>query len=126
MKPAIIFGLLLAFCFAGCTSYEVHAARRSEELRRIYPIGITRSDVQNKWGASRPDFTALRPAGGWESEPDRFISKQLLLVESRTKKDVIRVDRYWGADGFMSLCYCWYYFDSEEKLVDVEWQYKSD
>lgn len=29
-------------------------------------------------------------------------------------------------DGFLSLCFYWFYYDEADVLVDVEWQYQSD
>jgi hypothetical protein len=45
-----------------------------------------------------------------------------------TEKQVASLERYWGPDGLMGLglCYCWYFYDEDGKVVDVEWQYKSD
>lgn len=92
----------------------------------MYPKGISREEVQNKWGQTKPDFSAQRPDGGWHTYPSDFIANCLENEENATGNIIASVDRYWGADGLLSLCYCWYFYDSDGKIVDVEWQYKSD
>jgi hypothetical protein len=92
----------------------------------MYPPGMSREEVQSKWGQIKPDFSALRPGDGWHAYPNTYIAKKLQDEEATTGKSIASVDRYWGADGLMSLCYCWYFYDSVARLVDVEWQYKSD
>jgi hypothetical protein len=67
-----------------------------------------------------------RPSEGWDAHTNRYIAKQLQNMEASTGKKIETVDRYWGPDGFLSLCYCWYYYDSANKIVDVEWEFKSD
>lgn len=92
----------------------------------MYPPGMSKADVQSKWGQSKPDFSATRPADGWSSYQNKFIADMLGDMETRTGKTLESVERYWGPDGFLSLAYCWYYYDPADKLVDVAWQYKSD
>ena len=87
---------------------------------------MSREEVQARWGQIKPDFSASCPTNGWDSHPNQYISKKLKDVEASNGKKVESVDRYWGPDGWMSLCYGWYFYDSDGKLVDVEWQYKSD
>jgi hypothetical protein len=124
MKPIRTLILLFSLTVAGCVSYQEHAAERTAQLREMYPPGMSREEVQGKWG--KPDFSASRPTNGWDSDPNQYIAKKLKDVEASTGKKVESVDRYWGPDGWMSLCYCWYFYDSGGKIVDVEWQYKSD
>ena len=126
MKPMLRLILLLALTVTGCVSYQEHAAERTARVREMYPAGMSKEAVQAKWGQTKPDFSASRPTNGWDSEPNQYIAKKLKDVEARTRKKVGSVDRYWGPDGWMSLCNCWYFYDSGGKLVDVEWQYKSD
>ena len=92
----------------------------------MYPPEMSREEVQSKWGQIKPDFSALRPDQGWRAYPNDYISKKLLDEETTTGKSIASVERYWGPDGWMSLCYCWYFYDSTGRIVDVEWQYKSD
>ncbi|GAA5482200.1 hypothetical protein [Haloferula sargassicola] len=118
--------LLICWLAAGCASYETHAARRTAGLREMYPPGTSRQEVQRKWKPVEPDFSAARPGQGWRAYPNDFIARKLAGVEVRTGKRVALVERYWGPDGFVSLCWCWYFYDSTERVIDVEWQYKSD
>ena len=87
---------------------------------------MLREEVQAKWGKTKPDFSASRPPNGWQAYQNQYIAKKMNDVEASAGKEVDSVDRYWGPDGWMSLCYCWYFYDSDGKIVDVEWQYKSD
>jgi hypothetical protein len=118
--------LALSSILSACASYQEHAARRTARLREIYPQGTSRKQVQAKWGQINPDFSASRPPNGWEVYQSPFVRTKLANVERNTGKRVDLVERYWGPDGLWSLCYCWYFYDSEDRIVDVEWQYKSD
>jgi len=126
MRPIGTLILLSALTVTGCVSYQEHAAERTAQLRKMYPPGMSREDVHAKWGQVKPDFSASRPTGGWGSEPNQYLAKKLKDVEASTGMKVESVDRYWGPDGWMSLCYCWYFYDSGGKIVEVEWHYKSD
>jgi hypothetical protein len=122
-----VFTLLLIGGMAiGCISYPEHVARRTARLRDLYPPGTSREEVKSKWAQTKPDFSASRPEGGWAAYTNNYIAKKLQDEETKTGKSIASVDRYWGPDGLMSLCYCWYYYDSADKILDVEWQYKSD
>jgi len=128
MKPVLTVTVALLFWLtvAGCVSSQERAAGRTARLREMYPPGMSSEEVQAKWGSIRPDFSASRPVNGWDAHPNHYIARKLKAVETSTGKQVKSVDRYWGPDGWMSLCYCWYFYDSDGKIVDVEWQYKSD
>jgi len=124
MKPILALIVLVCLTITGCVSH--YPANRTARLRQIYPPGMPRQEVQTKWGQIKPEFSAVRPPDGWEAYQDQYISKKLKNVEVTSGKKVDSVDRYWGPDGWLSLCYCWYFYGSDEKIVDVEWQYKSD
>jgi hypothetical protein len=125
MKAILTLSLLL-FTLTGCVSYPELAAQRTAELREEYPAGTSIETVQARWGKSKPVFSAVRPKDGWEKHPNQNIGRKLVAMEATTGKKIVSVDQYWGADGMMSLCYCWFYYDANSKIVDVEWQYKSD
>ena len=110
----------------GCESHQDYVAARTAALRKMYPQGTAREEVQAKWGAINPDFSTSRPVAGWDAHQNRFIAEKLKDLEASSGKRIEFVDRYWGSDSSMSLCYCWYFYDSGNKIVDVEWQYKSD
>ena len=123
----LVFFVLVVIAFTGCTSPEHYARERSDQLLEIYPPGkTTRADVQKKWENTLPDFSVVRPADGWSSLPDKYIAERILFVEKKSQKTVSRCERYRGPDGLFSLCYCWFYYDAEDKLIDAEWQYMSD
>lgn len=117
--------LVLSLALAGCMSYDNYAAKRTAQLRERYPAGMSRSEVQSKWN-SKPDFSVSRPPSGWTAYPNKYLADIIQAVEARTGKQIESVERYWSADGLFSLAYCWYYYDADGKIVDVEWEYKSD
>lgn len=110
----------------GCKSLDQRTAERTARLREMYPPGTTRAEVQAKWGATQPDFCASRPSAGWQAHTNKYVARELMAKEAATGKRIETEVRYWGPDGFLSLCYCFYYFDADGKLVDVQWEYKSD
>ena len=118
--------LLLGFAMVGCASHQNYSADRTQKLREMYPPGMSRTAVQARWGQTQPDFSASRPSSGWETYPNAYIAKKLAGLETGTGKKIESLARYWGPDGLSSLCYCWYYYDSDSRIVDVEWEYKSD
>jgi hypothetical protein len=124
---SLILLLLVAFFGAsGCVSHNEYAARRTAQLREIYPAGMTRESIQTRWGQTKPEFSATRPANGWSTYTNQVIAKQLMALETATGKNIQSLEQYWGPDGLFSLCYCWFFYDADNKIVDVEWQYKSD
>ena len=123
---SIIALLLTCGLAVRCVSYQEYAASRTARLREMYPPGLSREEVQHRWGQAKPDFSALRPDGGWHAYPIDHIARKLQDKEAATGKVIASVDRYWGQDGLMSLCYCWYFYDAAGKIIDVQWQYKSD
>jgi len=126
MKASLTLVIFLTLALAGCASNQQRATDRTAKLRESFPPGMAKEEVQTKWGQFKPDFSASRPSGGWDAYKNNYIAKKISGMEASTGKRIESVDRYWGPDGFMSLCYCWYYYDSSGKIVDVEWQYKSD
>jgi hypothetical protein len=126
MKSIPAFMLICWFAGLGCASYQEHAAKRTARLREIYPQGMSKEAVQSRWQRIKSDFSASRPDNGWNTHPNQYIAKKVQSEEASTGKSIASVDRYWGPDGLWSLCYCWYFYDAAGKIVDVEWQYKSD
>jgi hypothetical protein len=135
LRLSIIFAGLLAMpaVFAGCSSSaDFDPAVRRARLLAIYPPGVTkRAEVQRKWGRSKPEFTVARPAGGWAALESPRVRERVAASERRTGKAVQLVECYVGPDSrgsfdFGGLCSCWFYYDSGEKVVDVEWQYHTD
>lgn len=126
MKFYLTLILFLGCILAGCMSYQQYAAERTAQLRDRYPPGMLKDAVEAKWGQIKPGFSILRPSTGWNAHPNRYLAKKISDMEVSTGTRIESVDRYWGPDGFLSLCYCWYFYDSNGRIVDVEWQYKSD
>ena len=123
----LVFVLTLLAEAANHVSAEQYAARTPPlKLRELYPPGMSKQAVQAKWGETKPDFFASRPTSGWESYPKQNMAKILIAHEARTGKQIESFERYWGPDGFLSLARCYYYYDSNDCLVDVEWEYMSD
>lgn len=125
-STAVVASTML-LAVTSCRSPEVDERERSAELRQLYPPGsTTRADVQAKWESAEPGISVVRPAAGWQACPNESVRDRVLEVEARTWESVLLAERYWGPDGLFSLCYCWFYYDAEDRLVDVEWQYCSD
>jgi hypothetical protein len=125
--------LAAAAVSAGCSSRGAHDPKvRRERLLAIYPPGHTaRADVQKKWAPTTPELTVVRPTDGWcvLDKPD--IRERVAASEQRTRKPIQLVDCYVGPDSrssvdFFGLCCCWFYYDTADKVVDVEWQYHTD
>jgi hypothetical protein len=130
-----MFALLLgmAVVFAGCSSAAMYDPKvRRERLLLIYPPGqTTRADVQRKWAPITPEFAVARPVDGWAALDEPRVRDRIAASEQRTGKPVHLVDCYVGPDSrssfdFLGLCYCWFYYDAADRVVDVEWQYHTD
>lgn len=121
----LVFVVTLLF---GCRSVssKQYAAERTAKLRQIYPPGTSKAAVQAGWQQTKPDFTASRPSNGWETWPNKNLAQVLIALETKTGKKIESVERYWGADEWMSLARCYYYYDANDSLVDVKWEYMSD
>ena len=123
----IALALLTGISTGGCTSSaDYDPAIRRERLLAIYPLGKTsREDVQKRWQSHTPEFTAVRPAEDWDALDNPRVRVHVAGSEKRTGKPVQRIDLYVGPDGW-GLCYCWFYYDERDKVLDVEWQHHTD
>ena len=126
MSTLLAFLPVVLMTGIGCVSTVGDNAERTARLRQFYPAGMTKQEVQAKWHQTKADFSATRPLYGWPAYQNQYIARKIEAIEEKAGKKVESVERYWGPDGLMSLCYCWYFYDSDGKIVDVEWQYKSD
>jgi hypothetical protein len=132
MKTRTLAFLCCAVCFivtlSGCTSPEQHAASRRERLLAAYPPGTTtRADVQKRWAPVKPDLSEIRPASGWSACAQPYVREHVASSEQRTGQSVYRSERYFGPDGLSGgLCYCWFYYDDQDHVVDAEWQWHTD
>jgi|SRR5581483_3375983 len=125
--------VVLAVVSTGCSSPGAYDPKvRREQLLAIYPPGsTTREDVKKKWSPVMPEFTTARPAQGWAALEYPSVRERVASSERRTGKSVQLVDCYVSPDSRSSfdlwgLCYCWFYYDAADKVVDVEWQYHTD
>lgn len=118
----------MAISVGGCTSSADYDPKiRRDRLLAIYPPGQTsRADVQKRWQGLKAEFTALRPADGWATLDKPRVREHVGASEQRVGKPVQRVDCYVGPDGMFGLCYCWFYYDERDKVLDAEWQYHTD
>ena len=130
-----IFAILLGIpvVFVGCSSAAMYDPKvRRDQLLLIYPPGqTTRADVQKRWAPITPEFTVACPADGWAALDKPRVRERIAASEQRTGKPVQLVDCYVGPDSrssfdFLGLCYCWFYYDAADGVVDVEWQYHTD
>ena len=126
---------LLAYAvtlLSGCDADRWLHPMRYEQIRRerlltLYPPGTTRrSDVQARFDPLKPKLSEIRPPTGWEHCRDSYVGARSQASATRTGKAVTRCERYQAPDGVFSLCYCWFYYDEADRLVDAEWQWSSD
>ncbi len=122
----ILHIITLSLCVAGCANpYMWDKTYRTNKLREVYPSEVTsREDVHNRL-EQEPDLITERPENGWSNQSVYF------EVEKRTGKEITLVERYRMYDprssvDYFGLCYLWFYYDSADRVIDVEWEYLSD
>jgi hypothetical protein len=126
-NPLLLFVLIFIFMQVSCKSTEEIGLEKREQLLKVYTINVTtREEVAGRWSPLKPDISRNRPDSGWETAKEPFIANRLSSVERKTGKTVESVDRYFGSDGLLSLCRCWFFFDDSGRLIDLEWNYASD
>jgi hypothetical protein len=125
---ALAFALTLAIAVNGCGSLESYEAKRRDQLLATCPPGkTTRADVQQKWGHTQWDFSETRPAAGWAASTNRFVGARALTSEQRTGQPVYRIEGDLAPDAISGgLCRCWFYYDKDDRIVDVDWQWHTD
>ena len=121
----IAVGILISSSYSQ-QSVNDHAEMRRQRLLEMYPPRVTtKKDVRAKWSVP-PQLEASRPAGGWDSHSEGWARSYGSKAEKRIGRTIPKLERYYGADGMFSLCYCWFYYDSHDRLLDAEWQWSSD
>lgn len=121
----IALSIVLSSCFSE-KSIDDHVEMRRQRLLEMYPARVTtKKDVRSKWSVP-PQVEASRPEGGWGSHTDEWVRSYGSKAEKRIGRAIPKIERYFGADGMFSLCYCWFYYDSRDRLLDAEWQWSSD
>ena len=125
---AIVFvaaSIMISSCYSQ-KSFDDHAEMRRQRLLEMYPPRVTtKKDVRAKWNVA-PQVEASRPAGGWDSHSEGWVRSYGSKAEKRIGRRIPKLERYYGSDGMFSLCYCWFYYDSSDRLLDAEWQWSSD
>lgn len=117
----------LALLLCSCASYEEIAAKRSAKLLEIYPLQTTtREKVAARWAPLKAELAYSKPQEGWATLEPHFAGEHVAAIEKKLNRPVASFDRYYGPDGLLGLCRCWFYFDDAGRLVDAEWQYASD
>ena len=129
----------LLMVLIGCQATD--PTYRRQRLLELYPPGqTTRAQVQEKFSNYKmSQLSAIRTESGWNYEQqgvqaramnDASIRSGVRASENRTGKEVYRCDCYWSPDprasSPASLCFCWFYYDQHDILLDAEWQYASD
>lgn len=121
----LAISMLVVSCYSQ-RDYDAHNEMRRQRLLQMYPVRkTTRQDVAKRWN-STPEKSATRPKAGWKTHPDTLVAEFTENAEKRIGKKIAKVERYFGADGMFSLCYCWFYYDASDRLLDAEWQWSSD
>lgn len=121
----IVAIIMISSCYSQ-KSIDDHAEMRRQRLLEIYPPRVTtKKDVRAKWSVP-PQVEVSRPKAGWEAHPEWWIREYGSKAEARIGRTIPKLERYFGADGIFTLCYCWFYYDSRNRLLDAEWQWSSD
>jgi hypothetical protein len=121
----VVASIMISSCYSQ-KSFDDHAEKRRQTLLEMYPPRVTtKKDVRAKWSVP-PQVEASRPAGGWDSHSEGWVRSYGSNAEKRIGRPIPKLERYYGADGMFSLCYCWFYYDSRDRLLDAEWQWSSD
>jgi len=128
MRICTVISVLFCVMLIGCTSPEQYAAQRRQKLLAIYPPGTTtRADVQKRWASRQPDLSETRPTAGWTACARPLARVRVMGSEQRTGSPVYRCERYFGPDGWSGgLCWCWFYYDDRDRVIDAEWQWHTD
>jgi hypothetical protein len=121
----IVASIVISSCYSQKT-FDDHAEMRRQRLLEMYPPRVTtKKDIRAKWN-TLPQVEASRPTGGWNSHSEGWVRSYGSKAEKRIGRPIAKLERYYGADGMLSLCYCWFYYDSKNRLLDAEWQWSSN
>lgn len=118
--------LVALLVLAACTSADEYAAQRRVQLLELHPPGTPRTRIHAEFGGSRPELSLTRPEAGWRACENAAVGARVLASVKRTGEAVARVERWYLPDGFFSLCWVWFYFGDDDRVVDAEWQYHTD
>ncbi len=122
-NPIRLATLVVLAALCGCRSVDPESRR--QRLLEFYPPGsTTRAKVHEDF--TGPDLEGARPTEGWAAFEFASLGASLEERERAAGKSIARFERYFAADGFMGLCWYWFYFDENDRLVDAAWQYHTD
>jgi hypothetical protein len=68
----------------------------------------------------------LRPSDGWPSHEYRWVADAAQRSEQRTGRAPYRIEHYDEVTGFYSLTEDWFYYDENDKVLDVDVTHFSD
>jgi hypothetical protein len=124
----LALGISLCFVLNGCIPAKYNAVERRQRLLVIYPPGTTtRADVQKRLAPGQPEASEARPPTGWDACPKPWIQERVSRSEQRTGTPVYRCEGYLLPDGASGgLCLLWFFYDKQDRISDVEWQYHTD
>ena len=117
----VTLAALLAARFLTSPSPAQHTAERKRHLLSLYPVGITRADLQQRLEHMKLELSERRPLGGWTECLLPGVREGSLAAEQRTGKQVERCERYRGVHGLFSLSFYWFYYDQGDRVVDADW-----
>ncbi len=124
--------LIIAMVISGCIRPNMYdKAYRTNMLREMYPPEITSREDIHKKIESKPVLLERRPVAGWKNHGDISMAQNIQEIEKTSSKEIQYVEMYLLPDpkssfDFFSLCRIWFYYDSRDKIVDLEWVYQSD
>ena len=125
-RVTLLFALgLLVGCGSFFKDFDRDEDARQELLQQI-PVGaLSRSEVHAREDGAEPSNAWQRPPEGW-SDDEYGYNAWCRRSESRTGTQVARAERYLHPRGVFGLSYWWYFYDADDRLVDVDWQWTSD
>ena len=109
---------LIAAVLTACTPSSAEVRTR---LLKTFPPGTAVTEIEQRLAADRADrrLDERRPSGGWSAHAHEVVAGRVLAVERRTKSQIHRCQYYEGNRGF-SLLFLWFYYDVEDKLVEID------
>jgi hypothetical protein len=84
------------------------------------PLGTRRSEVERYFATVSPRFDERRPIEGWSAHPEARVRGHCSDTERLLHKEVARAQFYETVHGVFSLAHMWFYYDSNDGLIDLE------
>ena len=122
MKTILTLLMLAWLLGNGCASPEQRAQKRHDDLAAQFPPGkTTRGTVLQHFSYSEAEVSEFRPRAGWEKCRNPEVARLCTARERALGKRINRCERYSSGDLF-TVGVIWFYYDLEDRLLDVEWQ----